>query len=117
MEMALVRFGRFVNTVEGHGRGQKYIQLGKFLLDCRKGGSKYDQSHVPVIQQYEAVGHAVRASYNYAGMSDVAMETHDVDYQTSVDLRIRGLGRHQSGLRCQTVNLVCLRRHLHLGTQ
>lgn len=84
MEMALVRFGRFVNTVEGHGQGQKYILLGKFLLDCRNGGSKYDQSHVPVIQQYEAVGHAVRASYNYAGMSDVAMETHDVDYQTAV---------------------------------
>lgn len=84
MEMALVRFGRFVNTVEGQGRGDKYIQLAKFLLDCRKDGSEYDQSHVPVIQQYEAVGHAVRASYNYAAMSDVAMETHDVDYQSAV---------------------------------
>lgn len=84
MEMALVRFGRFVNTVEGQKRGQKYIQLGKFLLDCRRDGSEYDQSHVPVIRQYEAVGHAVRASYNYAGMSDVAMETHDVDYQSAV---------------------------------
>lgn len=84
MEMALVRFGRFVNTVEGQGQGDKYIQLAKFLLDCRKDGSEYDQSHVPVIQQYEAVGHAVRASYNYAAMSDVAMETHDVDYQSAV---------------------------------
>ncbi|UCD49511.1 MAG: glycoside hydrolase family 127 protein, partial [Phycisphaerales bacterium] len=44
----------------------------------------YDQSHVPVIQQYEAVGHAVRASYSYAGMSDVAMETGDIDYQSAV---------------------------------
>jgi DUF1680 family protein len=84
MEMALVRFGRFVNTVEGGDKGDKYIQLAKFLLDCRKGGSKYDQSHVPVIRQYEAVGHAVRASYNYAAMSDVAMETHDHDYQSAV---------------------------------
>ncbi len=84
MEMALVRFGRFVNTVEGEGKGDKYIRLAKFLLDCRKDGSEYDQSHVPVIQQYEAVGHAVRASYNYAGMSDVAMETHDADYQSAV---------------------------------
>ncbi|MBN1818864.1 MAG: glycoside hydrolase family 127 protein [Sedimentisphaerales bacterium] len=84
MEMALVRFGRFVNTVEGDGRGEKYIQLAKFLLDCRGGGSEYDQSHVPVIRQYEAVGHAVRASYNYAAMSDVAMETHDPDYQSAV---------------------------------
>lgn len=84
MEMALVRFGRFVNTVEGHEKGEAYIQLAKFLLDCRKGGTEYSQSHVPVIQQYEGVGHAVRASYSYAAMSDVAMETHDVDYQSAV---------------------------------
>jgi len=30
------------------------------------------------------VGHAVRAAYSYAGMSDVAMETGDVDYQSAV---------------------------------
>ncbi len=84
MEMALVRFGRFVNKIEGRRKGDKYIQLGKFLLDCRKDGHSYDQSHVPVIQQYEALGHAVRASYNYAAMSDVAMETHDHDYQSAV---------------------------------
>ena len=53
----------------------KYIELAKFLLDCRHGGQKYDQSHVPVAEQDEAVGHAVRASYSYAGMAEVAMET------------------------------------------
>ena len=84
MEIALVRFGRFVNQVEGQGKGDKYIELAKFLLDCRKDGHPYDQSHVPVVQQYEAVGHAVRASYSYAGMADVAMETGDVDYQSAV---------------------------------
>ena len=84
MEIALVRFGRFVNDTEGQGQGDKYIQLAKFLLDCRKDGSEYDQSHVPVVQQYEAVGHAVRASYSYAGMADVAMETGDIDYHSAV---------------------------------
>ena len=84
MEMALVRFGRFVNKIEGGQQGEQYIQLAKFLLDCRKDGHSYDQSHVPVIRQYEALGHAVRASYNYAAMSDVAMETHDHDYQSAV---------------------------------
>jgi DUF1680 family protein len=84
MEIALVRFGRFVNDVEGDGKGNKYIELAKFLLDNRKDGHEYDQSHVPVIQQYNAVGHAVRASYSYAGMADVAMETGDVDYQSAV---------------------------------
>ncbi|MHC1733232.1 MAG: glycoside hydrolase family 127 protein [Bacteroidales bacterium] len=84
MEQALVRFGRFVNDMEGNGRGDSYIQLAKFLLDNRDHGSEYDQSHVPVQQQYEAVGHAVRAVYNYSGMADVAAETGDTDYQSAV---------------------------------
>ena len=35
MEQALVRFGRFVNDMEGNGAGDDYIQLAKFLLDSR----------------------------------------------------------------------------------
>jgi len=85
MEQALVRFGRFVNDMEGKSsHGDSYISLAKFLLDNRKNGSEYDQSHVPVQQQYEAVGHAVRATYNYSGMADVAAETGDIDYQSAV---------------------------------
>jgi hypothetical protein len=91
MEQALVRFGRFVNGVEGQGKGDHYIQLAKFLLDCRsvaarndRERSEYDQSHVPVIEQYEVVGHAVRAMYNASGMADVAVETHDPDYISAV---------------------------------
>jgi DUF1680 family protein len=84
MEQALVRFGRFVNDMEGDGRGDRYVKLAKFLLDSRRDGSEYDQSHVPAIQQYEAVGHAVRAVYDYSGMADVAAETGDVDYQSAV---------------------------------
>ena len=86
MEQGLVRFGRFVNDLEGGGRGDSYIALAKFLLDCRgrHGGSDYDQTQSPVQQQYAAVGHAVRASYLFSGMADVATETHDVDYQSAV---------------------------------
>lgn len=86
MEQALVRFGRFVNDMEGDGHGDSYIALAKFLLDCRgqHGGSDYDQTQAPVTQQYEAVGHAVRAAYLYSGMADVAAETHDPDYQSTV---------------------------------
>lgn len=84
MEQALVRFGRFVNDMEGNGRGNNYITLARFLLDNRKNGSEYDQSHVPVQQQYEAVGHAVRAVYNYSAMADVAAETGDIDYESAV---------------------------------
>lgn len=84
MEQALVRFGRFVNDTEGHGRGDAYIQLAKFLIDCRHGGTEYDQSHLPAVRQYEAVGHAVRAMYFYSGMADIAAETGDRDYQSAV---------------------------------
>ncbi len=84
MEQALIRLGRFVNDIEGNGRGDDYIKLAKFLLDNRGGGNEYDQSHLPVQKQYEAVGHAVRAIYCYSGMADVAIETRDVDYQSAV---------------------------------
>jgi uncharacterized protein len=84
MEQALVRFGRFVNDVEGAGRGDAYVALARFLLDSREGGSEYDQSHLPPIKQYDAVGHAVRAVYFYSGMADIAAETGDVDYQSAV---------------------------------
>ncbi len=84
MEQALVRFGRFVNDMEGQGHGDSYIRLAKFLLDSRGGGDEYDQSQSPVQEQYEAVGHAVRATYTYSGMADIAAEMHDVDYQSAV---------------------------------
>jgi uncharacterized protein len=84
MEQALVRFARMVDHVEGVGAGTKYTQLAKFLIDSRRGGNQYDQSHLPAVQQYEAVGHAVRAGYFYSGMADIAMMTHDLDYQSAV---------------------------------
>lgn len=84
MEQALVRFGRFVNDVEGGGHGDAYIALARFLLESRQGGTEYDQSHLPPAQQYEAVGHAVRAMYFYSGMADIAAETGDRDYQSAV---------------------------------
>jgi DUF1680 family protein len=84
MEQALVRFGRFVNDMEGNGRGDAYIKLARFLLESRRGGQEYDQSHLPPERQYEAVGHAVRAAYFYSGMADIAAETGDIDYQSAV---------------------------------
>lgn len=91
MEQALVRFGRYVNEVEGKGAGDRYLKLAKFLLDCRyhagvqpRDRIEYSQSHLPVTEQYEAVGHAVRAAYTYSAMADVVMETGDADYRSAV---------------------------------
>jgi DUF1680 family protein len=84
MEMALVRLGRYVNEVEASSEGDRYVALAKFLLDCRRDGHSYDQSHLPVIEQYEALGHAVRAVYTYTAMADVVLELGDIDYQSAV---------------------------------
>ena len=84
MEMALIHLGQYVDEVEGQGEGQRYFRLARFLLDCRRGGFEYNQAHVPVVQQYEAVGHAVRAGYVYSAMTDVAMRTRDADYLSAV---------------------------------
>ncbi len=84
LEQALVRLARFVEEIEGEGKGRRYVQLARFLMDSRRDGEEYDQSHLPAIQQYEAVGHAVRAVYSYAGMADIAMETGDIDYHSAI---------------------------------
>lgn len=84
IEMALVRFANLVEQVEGAGQGRKYVTLARWLLDQRLNGEEYDQSHLPVTRQYEAVGHAVRALYSYAGMADIAIATGDIDYQSAV---------------------------------
>ena len=38
---------------------------------------KYNQSHKPIREQKEAVGHSVRAGYLYTGAADLAAETGD----------------------------------------
>lgn len=68
---------------------RKYLDEAKFFLDYRgKTTIKHDysQAHLPVVEQDEAVGHAVRAAYMYAGMADVAALTGDSAY-------IRAIGR------------------------
>lgn len=39
----------------------------------------YAQDHLPVRDQHEVVGHAVRAMYLYCGMADIAVETGELD--------------------------------------
>lgn len=67
---------------------QKYLDQAKFFLDKRGYTSRkdeYSQAHKPVIEQDEAVGHAVRAAYMYAGMADVAALTGDTSYVHAID--------------------------------
>jgi DUF1680 family protein len=67
---------------------RKYLDEAKFFLDRRGHTSRrdaYSQAHKPVTEQSEAVGHAVRASYMYAGMADVAALTGDTAYIHAID--------------------------------
>lgn len=67
---------------------KKYIDQAKFFLDERGKTTiktQYSQSHQPVLEQDEAVGHAVRAGYMYAGMADVAALTGDKSYIEAID--------------------------------
>ncbi len=69
----------------------KYLDLARFFLDERgdeeghKLFGEYSQDHKPVVEQTEAVGHAVRAVYMYAGMADIAALTGDSRYIAAID--------------------------------
>ena len=79
-----------------------YLELAKFFLDERGhyfqgerhavddpfavyDGDEYMQNHKPVLEQDQAVGHAVRAMYMYAGMADVAALGGYPEYVKAID--------------------------------
>ncbi|HEX2851716.1 MAG TPA: beta-L-arabinofuranosidase domain-containing protein [Opitutaceae bacterium] len=63
-------------------REPRYLELAKQLIEIRslvteKDGSDHNQDRVPFREMTEAVGHAVRANYLYAGVADVFAEAGD----------------------------------------
>ena len=84
IEIGLVKLYRLTGK-------KKYLDLAKFFLDerghaeYRKLYGEYSQDHKPVVEQSEAVGHAVRAVYMYSGMADVAALTGDTSYVQAID--------------------------------
>jgi len=85
IEYALFLLSALVEEEEGTGAGKAYEELSRFLCDCRgDGGHTYGQDHLPVTEQADAVGHAVRAVYLYAGMTDVVRTTGDLGYSAAV---------------------------------
>ncbi|RRB07423.1 glycoside hydrolase family 127 protein [Larkinella rosea] len=82
-ELALVKLFRVTGD-------KRYLDLARFFVDMRGRADKralyqdahnlgpaYFQDLKPVVQQSEAVGHAVRAQYLYAAMTDLAAIQHD----------------------------------------
>jgi DUF1680 family protein len=94
IELALVKLGRLTGRAE-------FVALAKYFLDQRgrdvelrqyPPGNRFAiyndatqiQAHRPVLEQSEAVGHAVRLTYMAAGMADVAALTGEEAYFEAV---------------------------------
>jgi DUF1680 family protein len=83
-EMGLVKLYRITGN-------EDYLNLAKFMLDSRGpdgdrgSGRTYNQSQAKIVDQSEAVGHAVRATYMYSGIADVAALTGDEKYMAAMD--------------------------------
>jgi DUF1680 family protein len=95
VEIGLVKLYRVTGNKD-------YLELAKYFLDQRgkdlelkiyPEGHRFSiyndpeqiQAHKPVLEQEEAVGHAVRAMYMYAGMADVAALTGSEEYIQALD--------------------------------
>jgi uncharacterized protein len=94
IEIGLVKLYRVTGT-------RKYLDLAKFFIDARGKTEgrvpftldgkeqllygEYAQDNKPFVEQTEAVGHAVRAGYLYAGAADVAALTGEAAYIAALD--------------------------------
>ncbi len=91
VEMGLVKLYRITGKKE-------YLETAKYFIEERGHFAGYDaknkdpwkngaywQDHIPVVQQKEAVGHAVRAGYLYAAVADVAALTGDKQMLDAID--------------------------------
>jgi DUF1680 family protein len=91
VEMGLVKLFRITGKKE-------YLSTAKFFILERGNYKGYDvknkdpwkngaywQDHIPVAQQREAIGHAVRAGYLYSAVADVAALTGDAALLNAID--------------------------------
>jgi uncharacterized protein len=78
IEMGLVKLYRVTGE-------KKYLDLAKFFLDIRgPKGRSYNQANLKPVDQTEAVGHSVRATYMYSGMADIAAIENDPAYLNAI---------------------------------
>lgn len=84
IEMALCKLYKVTGN-------KTYLEGARYFVEetgrCTDGHrpSEYSQDHMPILQQDEIVGHAVRAGYLYSGVADVAALTGDKAYQEALE--------------------------------
>src|SRR5690606_23758567 len=69
----------YMGTIELYRttKNPKYLELAQHLIDIKgeiEDGTDDNQDRIPFRQQNKAMGHAVRASYLYAGVTDLVTE-------------------------------------------
>ena len=81
VEKALLALADAVDRWDGRGKGEKYAALARYFIrhqsDIPEYRHAYCQSHEPAVKMAEAVGHAVRGTYFYAGMAGAAWRCGD----------------------------------------
>ena len=66
----------------------EYLRIARLAISLRdsvKNGMDDNQDSIPLKQHRKIIGHAVRANYLYAGVTDLYMEEGDPDYRTVLD--------------------------------
>jgi len=104
IELALVKLYR--ETGE-----DRYRKLAEFFIEVRgqnrNADEQYCQAHLPIKEQSEIVGHAVRAMYLYSGVADIAALTGDRGY---IDAMER-LWRNVTGCKMYVTGGIGAERH------
>ena len=78
IEMGLVKLYRVTGE-------KKYLDLARYFLDVRgPKGQQYNQADLRPVDQTIAEGHAVRATYMYSGMADIAAIEEDTAYLNAI---------------------------------
>lgn len=87
LEKALLTFGDALERWDGAGAGRRAYELARYFIrhqhDVPENRHSYCQSDVPATQMKEACGHAVRATYFYAGLTGTALRCDDEELKAS----------------------------------
>lgn len=97
VKQSLVRFGDFVETLDGKGSGQKYYALAKYLCDSRgqNGGSPYVMADKPVLSAKTIYGHTVCGIYLLDGLTEVTRVIPEI-YKSDKNAMEAEFERHDS---------------------
>lgn len=74
--------------LHAHTGNEDYIELLNLLIQLRDrvpNGTDDNQDRIPLKSHREIVGHGVRSTYLYAGVTDLYMQKKDEDYRTVLE--------------------------------